>query len=127
MKAIMADNDVGGPLLTILEIWQSEQWREIWESLSLLVVTFEEIGMPRTAADVDLWRECQRREIVLVTGNRNRRDDRRNNPFNELAARIHYQQRAVRRVRVWARELQLRIGRDKSAQPRVVQARTEIV
>ena len=66
MKALMADNDVGGPLLTILEIW---------ESLSLLVVTFEEIGMPRTAADVDLWRECQRREIVLVTGNRNRRDE----------------------------------------------------
>ena len=66
MKALIADNDVGGPLLTILEIW---------ESLSLLVVTFEEIGMPRTAADVDLWRECQRREIVLVTGNRNRRDE----------------------------------------------------
>jgi hypothetical protein len=36
----------------------------------LEVQTFEQIGLSRTASDLEIWQECQRREIILVTGNR---------------------------------------------------------
>jgi hypothetical protein len=70
MRALMADNNVDGQLQTILVICQSAAWQEIWESLKLDILTFEGIGLLRTAPDVVLWQECQRREIALVTANR---------------------------------------------------------
>src|SRR5438128_1126105 len=75
MRAIMADNDVTGHLKTLVLIWNSPEWQQLWEALALPVVTFEELGLSRTALDLDLWQECQRRQIVLVTGNRNRDDE----------------------------------------------------
>jgi hypothetical protein len=75
MRAIMADNDIAGQLETIVTIWQSEEWREIWSSLSLEIQTFKDLGLPRTIPDIDLWKECQRLEIVLFTANRNRKGE----------------------------------------------------
>ncbi len=35
------------------------------------MVTFEDLGIDRSASDAILWRVCQREELVLVTNNRN--------------------------------------------------------
>ena len=37
----------------------------------LTLVTFEELGLDRQASDAELWRVCQREQIVLITNNRN--------------------------------------------------------
>ena len=58
MPAIMADNDVEGHFQVLLRVCNSEEWQEMWESLSCEVQTFERLGIPRNASD---------REILLPT------------------------------------------------------------
>ncbi len=63
-KGILADNDVQGHLEILLRIW-------LWASLKLVIFTFEELGLDRNTSDLTLWQECQIRDIVLFTANRN--------------------------------------------------------
>ena len=72
MKGIVADNDVEGFVIAILSIWLSDSWRDIWNDLGLSVRKMSELGLPRESSDALIWRTCQREELVLVTGNRNR-------------------------------------------------------
>jgi hypothetical protein len=71
VKGILADVNVQGQLQHLLLIWQSAAWREVWEGLALSVYSFEELGLSRDVSDAVLWRECQQRQIVLITANRN--------------------------------------------------------
>ncbi len=70
----MADNDVTGQFEAILHVGQGEDWRQVWESLGLLVLTFENIGLPRTAPDLTVWQTCQDLQIALLTANRRSRE-----------------------------------------------------
>lgn len=72
MLGILADNDVDGHWRYILELLQQEPWREFWAEMGFAVHTFETLGLPRDTCDSELWRECQKRQIILITGNRNR-------------------------------------------------------
>jgi hypothetical protein len=36
------------------------------------VQDFERLGLPRDLPDVELWRICQERQVLLITANRNR-------------------------------------------------------
>jgi len=67
----MSDNDVTGQFEALVRIFTSETWKELWEWLACPVQTFESIGLSRRATDREVWLECQKQEIVLVTGNRN--------------------------------------------------------
>jgi hypothetical protein len=71
MRGIVADNNVEGHLTALLRVWQSEEWREVWENLRLSVHTFAEWELDRNTPDDVLWRECQAREVILITANRN--------------------------------------------------------
>ncbi len=71
MRAIMADNDSGGPFKALMQVLDSEEWRQTWRDLGLLVVSFKDLELPRNAPDALVWRTCQANEVVLVTGNRN--------------------------------------------------------
>jgi hypothetical protein len=44
---------------------------ELWAELGLGVITFASLGLPGTTPDDELWRLCQREQIILVTANRN--------------------------------------------------------
>lgn len=83
MPAIMADNNVEGQLDILLDIFHEPTWREIWISLNLPLETFESLKLPRETKDSTLWNICQQREIILITGNRNRHD------ADSLDATIH--------------------------------------
>lgn len=72
MCAIMADNDIQGHMSVLLQLLHSEAWREFWISLDLSVSTFAELSLAADVADSDLWRTCQKEQIVLITGNRNK-------------------------------------------------------
>jgi len=67
----MSDNDVGRQFAALLLILTGETWKETWASLACPVHTFESIGLSRQAPDREVWLECQKHEILLVTGNRN--------------------------------------------------------
>jgi hypothetical protein len=71
MRGILADINIQGHLAILLRVWESEEWREIWEHLALSLHTFEEWGLEQNTPDDVIWRECQARQVVLLTANRN--------------------------------------------------------
>lgn len=73
MKGILADNDVGGQVALIIAILESDDWREVWRSLDVSVKSFFDLGLSPNAQDVVIWHACQLQQVILVTGNRNRR------------------------------------------------------
>jgi len=66
----MSDNDVEGQFVALVHIFTGETWKELWAWLACPVHTFESMGLSRQAKDRDVWLECQKREVILVTGNR---------------------------------------------------------
>ncbi len=72
MRGIMADNDIQGQMKAIVFLLRSEEWRDIWSSLNLTVRTFKELSLDISVPDAELWHMCQREQIILVTGNRNK-------------------------------------------------------
>lgn len=71
MKGILADNNIKGQVQYLVELMRSPVWLEIWESLNLTVDTFESLGLTDSISDADLWKECQKHELILLTRNRN--------------------------------------------------------
>ncbi len=71
MAGIIADHNVEGHFEVLLRLWTSEAWRSLWASLELEVESFAPLGLPHNTSDRDLWQVCQRRDIVLLTANRN--------------------------------------------------------
>jgi hypothetical protein len=72
MLSVMADHDVEGQVRLLLRVLMSDEWREFWLELGYQVDSFESLGIAVNTADDELWRLCQERDIVLITGNRNR-------------------------------------------------------
>jgi hypothetical protein len=71
MTGILADLNVEGQVAILLQRWQGPFWREVWVALNLRVETFETLSLALNATDAAIWRACQDRQIVLITGNRN--------------------------------------------------------
>jgi hypothetical protein len=67
----MADNDIGGHLVRLLGILNSDAWAQAWRDLNLLVHDFKSLGLEPNAPDAAVWDACQAHEVVLVTANRN--------------------------------------------------------
>ncbi len=72
MRAIMADNDIQGHMSILTRLLQGEPWGEFWLHLNLPIRTFAELSLDTSVADAVLWQICQKEQIVLVTGNRNK-------------------------------------------------------
>jgi hypothetical protein len=71
MPGIMADNDIQGQFIILLNLLRARTWEKILEDLGFSVQTFESVGLERTAPDVLVWQTCQARQILLIMGNRN--------------------------------------------------------
>src|SRR5208283_2772487 len=67
----MADANLEGHLAIILEIFERDEWCELWLELKMPVLSFEDLGLPHNLPDDILWRIVQARDIILFTGNRN--------------------------------------------------------
>jgi hypothetical protein len=72
MKGILADVNVQGQVQTLLLLLESETWRDLWLPLNLALYTLPELGLPCDVADAVIWDVCQKRELILITGNRNK-------------------------------------------------------
>jgi hypothetical protein len=71
MPTIMADHDVEGHLQVLLNLWHSTEWNEFWLDAACNIEYRERLQIADSIPDADLWRLCQERGIVLLTGNRN--------------------------------------------------------
>lgn len=67
---ILADNDVGGAVMTLRRILESKEWAEFAAALNLRFGEFENVGLARDASDRMVWQTCQKAGAVLITGNR---------------------------------------------------------
>lgn len=75
MPSIMADHDVEGHVDVLLSIWLSAEWQQFWSDVACDVATFRSLGLASSAPDAEVWRQCQARGILLITGNRNAEGD----------------------------------------------------
>src|SRR5579883_425746 len=73
MRGILADVNVRKQRRALLSIWTSDAWRDLWNGLGLVVENFRTLGLAHDASDAIIWRTCQREQLVLITGNRNKR------------------------------------------------------
>lgn len=71
MRGILADINVIGHLQKIHAIIKHDQWTDVWTSLNLRIVRFDELGLRPKSLDSDIWKACQAAELVLFTNNRN--------------------------------------------------------
>ena len=71
MPGLVADNDVEGQLEALHQYLLSPAWKGIWEDLGFSVEKFAALELPRHTPDRIVWQTCQKRHLVLVTGNRN--------------------------------------------------------
>ena len=71
MKGILADMNCQLHLEILMHLWQTPKWREIWDSLGLLVPTFDDLGLAHNCPDALLWQTCQDQRLIFLTANRN--------------------------------------------------------
>jgi hypothetical protein len=71
VTAILGDYNSEGHVEALVTALGSGEWREYWTELKVTVYTFAQLGLPGTTPDDELWRLCQREQIVLLTANRN--------------------------------------------------------
>jgi hypothetical protein len=72
VKGILADINVKGHLDILMILWTSAEWQDLWKSLGLKVYDFQDLGLPPRAPDNIIWLECQARQLILITSNRNK-------------------------------------------------------
>lgn len=75
MVGLLADINIQRQVLLVRAMLEGGEWSEIWRDLKLSVLTFGDVGLPGNASDATIWQLCQQRELVLVTGNRNKAGD----------------------------------------------------
>jgi hypothetical protein len=71
MPTIMADHDTVGHLRVLMRIWSTPEFSEIWVATGCGIESFEHLGLASNTPDSTVWKLCQERGIVLLTGNRN--------------------------------------------------------
>jgi hypothetical protein len=67
---IVPDANCEGHFRVLLRLLHTEARRELWHSLNLAVLTFDELELPANATDRQVWLRCQQQEVALVTANR---------------------------------------------------------
>lgn len=75
MRGLLVDKNLLGQMARLQNALQSEPWSEFWASLALPIIHFADVGLADDSPDNLVWRECQRLQLVLMTGNRNSRGD----------------------------------------------------
>ena len=67
MTAVLVDHNLEGQAQLILGFLAAEGWLEL---MPLQLWTLAEVGLPFNSSDRVIWRFCQERSMLLLTGNR---------------------------------------------------------
>ena len=71
MRGILVDINIQGQMENIRLIYEQTDWNDFWNDLGAVYLLFEDVGLSRHSPDSEIWRTCQRENLVLVTANRN--------------------------------------------------------
>jgi hypothetical protein len=71
VTGILADYNLEGHVRSLVARMCQDPWREFWDHLSLGVFILSDLGFSPNTSDREVWRACQNRGLVLITGNRN--------------------------------------------------------
>lgn len=71
MKTLL-DHNLEGQGILLRGIMESEGWLKL---IDIPILTFADIGMPVNASDREVWRYTQEHQLILLTANRNARDE----------------------------------------------------
>ena len=71
MTILLADENIQGHINRLVMRMQGEPWLGFWIYLQLSSVSFADIGLDPGDTDAVVWRRCQERRALLITGNRN--------------------------------------------------------
>ena len=72
MIKILIDHDIEGQAMLLWAQISSEGWPDLF---SLQFVRFIDVGLPYSSLDRDVWHFAQRNGMILLTGNRNMKDE----------------------------------------------------
>jgi len=72
MNTILVDHNLEGQAALLWSTFATEGWLDLTD---FRLVTFAEIGLPFDASDREVWRFVQQHQMLLLTGNRNRKGD----------------------------------------------------
>lgn len=75
MPGLVADVNIEGQVLVLIGILETAPWIDLWRELNMPVYALPDLNLSKHVSDLDLWLECQRRDIVLLTANRNLEGD----------------------------------------------------
>jgi hypothetical protein len=71
MHGLLSDINIQGQVAILRLILEGAEWGGIWAELALTILTFADVGLVPQTPDVLIWRLCQERGLILLTGNRN--------------------------------------------------------
>ena len=71
MTGVLADVNIEGQVNYLMALVRAAPWADLWDELALEYLAFSDVGLAREATDSEVWRVCQERRLVLITGNRN--------------------------------------------------------
>ncbi|HEX5446072.1 MAG TPA: DUF5615 family PIN-like protein [Pirellulales bacterium] len=63
--------NIEGHVDYLIDLAMSHEWIEFWQFLGLAYAKFADVGLRDDASDAEIWRVCQEKGYVLITGNRN--------------------------------------------------------
>jgi hypothetical protein len=71
VRAILADANIQGQVAGLVHYIERTDWCEYWTYLGLSLQTFADLNLHPDSPDAEIWRVCQRENLVLLTANRN--------------------------------------------------------
>lgn len=71
MRGIVADANVDGHVEWLVKRIVAGEWLEYWNHIGITLEVFANIGLVDRSPDQEVWRTCQREQLVLITANRN--------------------------------------------------------
>jgi hypothetical protein len=74
VKGILADVNIQGHVDVLIARMRAEPWELFWDYLHLDYFHFGDVGLAPAAVDSLVWETCQKEELVLITDNRNKKD-----------------------------------------------------
>ena len=71
MKGLVADANIQGQVEYLVQRMQADAWVDFWQALGLVFHRFEDVGLPTSSTDLEVWNVCQAEQLILITDNRN--------------------------------------------------------
>ena len=75
VRGLLADVNCEGYVRLSAGLLEADSRRELWQSLEFEFFEFSDVGLDVTSSDRTVWHRAQSDEMLLITANRNARDD----------------------------------------------------